>query len=260
MNPIICPLRNNLHLTKKAVESFRKQDIEVQILLIDNASTDGTAQWAATQRDIGYVYHPIPQSVAASWNAGLRYFYRLGCEYALVVNNDVELRPDTYRWLLWDGGEFVTSVGVREWPTEDCGNPLDRKRPHPDFSCYLIKRDLYEKVGEFDENFKVAFCEDGDYDLRMNKAGYKPHCIDLPYLHHGSMTIKNADPYEIRQIQIQADKNRKYFKEKWGFAMASPEYYNAMGKGSPADRLDDLHGADTSSNTDTNADAKHDVT
>lgn len=242
MNPVIMPVRNNLHLTKKAIESLRHQDIPVDIVVIDNASSDGTAQWLATQNDIYYVFNESPASVAASWNMGLKYFFIvMDCEYCLVVNNDVELMPQTYRYLLADGGEFVTAVGARFIPAGDgvtddtkaLQEVINNARPHPDFSCYLIRRTLYEKVGEFDENFKIAFCEDGDYDLRMNKAGYKPRCIGLPFLHHGSMTVKNSDPAEIRKILLQADENRKYFKQKWGFAMASPEYYNAMGKGEP---------------------------
>src|SRR5262245_16782146 len=101
MNPVICPVRNNLHLTRKAVKSFRDQDIgDVDILVIDNASTDGTSYWCATQRDILTIYNDPPRSVAASWNQGLKWAFKMGAEYALVVNNDVELLPRTYSELV----------------------------------------------------------------------------------------------------------------------------------------------------------------
>lgn len=237
MNFILCPVRNNLHLTRKAVASFLAQDIEggVYVLVVNNASTDGTNEWMQTQRQVAQMYYDPPLSVAESWNRGLEHCFRLGAEYVLVVNNDTILRPDTYRRLVKDGGDFVTAVGTRDaTKIEELTEPdPNAKRPHPDFSCYLIRREVYEKVGPFDENFRIAFCEDGDYDLRLYKAGIRAYCLDLPFLHHGSMTIKNADPIEIRRIQIQADKNREYFKRKWGFAMASEEYYRALGKGNP---------------------------
>ena len=237
MNFIITPVRNNLHLTRKAVKTFRAQDIPVEILIIDNASTDGTAQWLSAQRDLGVMHHDPPLSVAASWNRGLEFAFRQGADHALIVNNDTELRPDTYRLLLEDGGGFVTAVGTNDpekiKPPYALPDPA-AKRDHPDFSCFLIRKETYYKVGPFDENFKIAFAEDGDYDVRLFKAGIRAYCIDLPFLHHGSMTIKNSDPAEIRRIQIQADKNRQYFAKKHGFAMASPEYYRALGKGGPS--------------------------
>lgn len=253
MNFIICPVRNNLHLTRKAVATFKAQDIPVEIILINNQSTDGTTAWMQTQRDVMQMYFDPPLSVTESWNRGLEFAFKAGAEYTLVVNNDVELRPDTYRQLVADGGGFVTAVGSRD---PECVKPHlilheeeremkdgysdpdpNAKRPHPDFSCFLIRREVYEKVGPFDEGFKIAFCEDGDYDLRLYKAGIRAYCLDLPFLHHGSMTIKNAEPGEIRRIQIQADKNREYFKRKWGFAMASEEYYKALDKGGPSDEM-----------------------
>lgn len=235
--PVLIVLRNNLHLTRPCLKSVEAQDIPVMPWLIDNGSTDGTQQWAATQRGILYTYYAERLSVAQAWNIGLSMlFEKMGFEAAIVLNNDTELRPDTARLLLEDGGGFVTAVGVRERKLIETLSTPDpnAKRPHPDFSCYLIRKSVYEQIGPFDENFHIAFCEDGDYDLRLYKDGIRAYCLDLPFLHHGSMTVKNAEPAEIRRIQIQADKNREYFKRKWGFAMGSEEYYRALDKGGPA--------------------------
>lgn len=231
MNPIICPCRNGLYLTKKALATFRTQDIGgLSIYMIDNSSTDGTGPFLQSQRDILTIHGDPPMSVAESWNTALGFAFHAGADYALVVNNDVELRPDTYSYLVADGGGFVTAIG-----SNDPGKinppylPPDpsNKRPHPDFSCFLIRKSVWEKVGPFDENFKIAYCEDGDYDIRMHKAGIQAYSLDLPFLHHVSMTIKSSPPAEVRKIQVQADRNRKYFEKKWGFHFASAEYYKA---------------------------------
>lgn len=268
-NPILCPVRNNLHLTRKAVKTFLAQDIEggVNVFIVNNASTDGTSQYLQTQRDVAQMYYDPPLSVAASWNRGLEHVFKLGAEYALVVNNDVELRPDTYSWLVNEGmqgmqgaqGGFVTAVGTRDPKkiepvtfmntahftgpdkpvySKPTGtgyvrpNP-EAKRPHPDFSCYLIWRTVYEKVGPFDERFLIAFCEDQDYHVRMHQAGIHAYCIDLPFLHHGSATIKHADAAEVRKIQTQAERNRVYFKTKHGMVGASEEYYRFFNSSPP---------------------------
>lgn len=236
--PILCPVRNNLHLTRKAIKTFRDQDIAggVEILVVNNASTDGTTEWLNSQSDLQVIHKMTPYSVAKSWNTGLEFLFSRGHDHVLVVNNDVELLPYTYRYLLAQDAAFVTPVSVREFSVESGApaHPLELpRRPHPDFSCFLIRRDTYRSIGPFDENFKIAFCEDGDYDIRMFKAGIRAFCIDMPFLHHGSATIKNADPQEIKMIQKQADANRAYFAKKWGFPMASPEYYAYMRKDEP---------------------------
>jgi len=224
MNYILCPLRNGLHLTRKAITSFRAQDIATSILVIDNDSNDGTGQWLQTQNDLQISFQRPPLSVAESWNHGLQHVF-LRNSYCLVVNNDVELLPSTYSTLLQDGGGFVTAVGQNE-PIEDFNWTKDvfKSRPHPDFSCFLIRREVYHKVGPFDEKFRGAYCEDSDYHCRMHKLGIVAKCINLPFYHYASGTLKNASVEEVKRIQQQADKNRTYFKNKYGFEVGSPEY------------------------------------
>lgn len=247
---IICVLYNNLSLTKAAIQSFKAQDIEggVQVLVVDNGSQqDNTVQWLATQPDLITIHNPT-NSVAGAWNKALKWLFEPKwmdgqplppiADYALVMNNDVLLRPDTMRWLVADGGGFVTAVGD---DSQDClvvpeggfPEPLAKKRPHPDFSCMLIRRSTWEKVGPFDEAFRIAFGEDWDMHVRLHQAGITAECLDLPFYHIGSATVNNASPAEQRKIKTQADLNRAYFKQKHGVAGGSPEYYALFGHGAP---------------------------
>src|SRR5262245_15469319 len=250
MNWILLLARNNLYLTRKAAKTALAQDVgDVRLLIIDNACEDGTSDWIQTQRENVFSVRPVAQvSVAAAWNRGLKFiFNNLKMPHCLVINNDVELRPDTYRHLVRDGGGFVTAVGSRDpekiRPCRDCEqhgytihydtpNPA-AKRPHPDFSCYLIRKETWEKVGQFDERFEIAFCEDWDYHCRLHQAGILAEALELPFLHHGSMTVKMADINEQRRISIQADRNRESFRKKWGFAGGSPDYYKFFESGPP---------------------------
>lgn len=230
--PVIIPLLNGLDLTRNCVESVLAQDVPVSILLLDNGSTDGTEAWARelvkAELRVEYLRAMLP-SVSASWNYGLACAFKKA-DAALVLNNDTQLRPDTVRHLLADGGGFTTAVSVRE--PERIRPPYippdpSRRRPHPDFSCFLIRREVYELVGPFDENFKRAYAEDSDYHVRMHRAGVRAECLEISFLHvdAGSGTIKHSTPAESLQIQVQADRNREYFHQKWGFRVGSPEYY-----------------------------------
>lgn len=259
MNWAVILAYNNVHLTKAAVASLQRQDIEggVQVLVIDNCSKDGTAAWLDSRPDLYTLRLTTQDSVAGCWNRALKWlFIEQEVEHALVCNNDAVLRPDAYRWLVADGGLFVTCVGKRDpacvemtriedrgsvwcgWPEPDPA----KKRPHPDFSCYLIRRECFERVGEFDENFKRAFYEDNSYHLRMHRAGVHAECLELPFYHYGSATIKHCDSKERIAIQKQAQLNKEYFKAQFGFEAGSPEYYAAFGHQAPVDQSGQVDG------------------
>ena len=225
---ILFVARNCAHLTRKAVRSAQQQDIDCDILVVDNASTDGTKPWLHSQ-DVSLIAMATQVSLSACWNIGLQTFFGIGRKHVLVCNTDIELRPDAYSLLLAHGGPFVTCVSVDT--RERVGTPGDREaspslgeRPHPDFSCFLIRPEVVEKVGWFNEDLYPAFVEDCDYHVRMHRAGVKAVCIDVPFLHHGSATMKHADPEEQTRIRKGADRNREWFKRTYGAAIGSPEY------------------------------------
>src|SRR5258706_1924293 len=166
MNLVIVPCVNNLAATKRCIQSCLDQDITggVNIVAIDNASADGTGPWLRSligygQRNIMVQSHLRPHSLNRVWNESLRLaFHSLKLDYALVINNDLQLRPDTYRLLVADGGAFVTGVSVSDEKLMHGADPTS-KSPHPSFSCFLIRRSTWERVGEFDEDY-WAYCSD----------------------------------------------------------------------------------------------------
>lgn len=257
MNWVLMLVRNNMAITREAVESVLAQSAPVRLLIINNGSVDGATQYVNSllghdERIVAMHFAP-GKGVAESWNIGLRYIWEQGAGHAIVVNNDVILRHDTYELLLADGGEFVTAVGVRGQHYGERRDGLrvfkdnrgvevfpagvgPNKRPHPDFSAWLIRKHAWDVVGELDENFRGGMGEDCDYHVRLHKAGITAISLDLPFYHHGSATIKNAQPREARSIADQAGRNRAYFREKWGCDLGSTEYYHDIfGHDAPGD-------------------------
>lgn len=229
MNWIITICRNCLPLTRNCLPTLFAQDIgDVQVLVINNACDDGTPAWLRHIRWAGspvtVVSFPEPRSVAECWNAALQITLARS-DYTLVVGNDAELRSDTYRHLVADGGQFVTGVGVST--REQMGEPRDpnpaAKRNHPDYGCYLIRKECFKRV-RFDEKCAIAFCEDSIHHVEMHRAGIPAYCIDVPYYHVGSATIKNASREEQRRIEKQADANREYFRSKYGCLPGTKAY------------------------------------
>jgi GT2 family glycosyltransferase len=225
-NWIITLHRAGLDNTRRALKSFLAQDISVKVLVLDRESVDGFSQWARAKYPMGgvTVLWDRHDSVSGAWNRALRLvFDKFHCAWALVTNNDVELRPDTYRLLLADGGGFVTAVGVKDRRQMETANPGLRS-PHPDFSCFLIRKSVYARVGPFDEGYLGAFGEDGDMHAKLHSLGIEAISIGVPYYHIGSGTLAQVSEAEAEAIRLQADRNRELFHRKWGFRIGSPEY------------------------------------
>lgn len=233
MNWIVMPIYNQRALTRDAIASCLAQDIAagVQVLCVIDRGDDGVAHWLRAQGKSVQVVEAPGCGVSKAWNLALSHvFENIGAGHALVVNSDVRLRPDTYRRLVDDGGLFVTCVGTSSGAKFPGGDPDPKRvRPHPDFSCFLIRRECWRDVGAFDANMRI-YCSDGDYHLRLNHAAIRAYCLDLPFWHYASGTLKQTDPDDRERILKIAQQDREAFRNKWGFEMGGTEYYAAFGQ------------------------------
>lgn len=235
---IVVVARDNLDLLRGAVESFDKQDVKggVRVLCVDNGSGPDVVSWLRCHPDVTTIHFNPQHSVARAWNAALKYLFSLGgsrfVERVLVCNTDVVLRPDTWRWLEAEQADFVTGVGNADpmcVKTTGTPNP-DAKRPHPDFSCFMISRWCYAEVGEFDECFVPAFYEDNSYHVRMHRAGVRAYAIDLPFLHvgGGSQTIKRAAEDQQEWLSKAARRNHDLFVRMYGCEPSDTKQYEKL--------------------------------
>lgn len=189
------PVVNCLELTQAAIDSICQP---CKIILIDNASTDGTPRWGEKMHNekllygktIHYIRNNDMKSVAASWNQGLRLaFDDPECEYVAVLNNDIVLHPKTLdhlcKFMDKTGYLMVTGDNIKDRMSIEQLLSLDLPMPFtdfdtwpiegwraegPDFSCYMISRETIRVIGWFDENFLGAYCEDQDYHARLDRA------------------------------------------------------------------------------------------
>jgi len=226
LNPIVMRVLSNRQFTQRAVESCLAQDIDgdVRVTVIDNGSSDGVGDYLRSVEGIHLTVLPEARGLHRVWNEALNTVFRaLGAEYCLVVNNDVWLRPDTYRLLRLDQGLFVTGISADTEAQTREADPRSRI-PHPCFSCFLIRREVWLRVGPFDTHMET-WAGDGDYHLRMDEQGIDAYAIRVPFLHRVSGTLKTAPPKLRQKICQQADLDRVAFLKKWGFAIGSREYY-----------------------------------
>jgi glycosyltransferase involved in cell wall biosynthesis len=225
---IILLCRNALHLSRRCLETLLAQTADVDILVIDNASSDGTAKYMAAQQarhtNIYRLSFPMVTSVARCWNEALTWAWGRGFTEALVVNSDTELLSGTYDQLLAymraNKVGMVTAVGVAEkpgWP--DVVTP----RPHPDYSCFMIAAWAHRMI-PFDQHYEGAYFEDADHHVRMFRAGIWAGSINIGFLHHSSGTLKCADPAEDARIRTNYAHNKQRFLKQYGCVPGSKAY------------------------------------
>lgn len=225
MNPVLILTHNNLELTKRAVESVRNQDIETEVYIFDNGSTDGTRQWVEDdQHVIGKCGSTMNVGVSCGWNWGVRdVFHYATNEHVLVIGNDTVLPPSFYRTLLSVDLPFVTGVAVDNMEQAMQPPAVLPLTPNPDFSAFLIRREAWAKIGPFDERMK-HYCSDCDYHIRGHRLGVPMVKASVPFYHERSSTIRLASPDERQEIETQANKDREVFKGIYHCLPGSKEY------------------------------------
>lgn len=232
MNPVLILTHNNLALTKRCVESLKAQDIPVSINIVDNGSTDGTVEWA--QKEVILLdSFPGNFGVSAGWNRGLTSLFNfksIPVEYVLVIGNDTVLPKSFYRTLLECTKPefripFVTGVAVDNMDQALQKPIIEFFQPYPDFSGFIITREVWEKVGPFDERMK-HYCSDCDYHIRGHRLGIPMMKASVPFLHERSSTLRLAPRSEQAELMEQADKDRRMFASLYGCIPGSAEYEN----------------------------------
>ena len=87
-------------------------------------------------------------------------------------------------------------------------------------ACLLVKKEIFERVNQFDENFDLYY-GDADLCLKIIESGY--HVLYTPYaklLHEGSYSIRKSSDFHF------AIENHHHFIEKWPFLQNGDPYYN----------------------------------
>jgi len=220
---IVMVTLNCVDYTQKTLGSF-KTSLPHNFIIVDNASTDRTnilLNDLSKYSNQIHIRNKTRVSLSVAWNQGLRRAMQDSeFMYAFVINNDIVFESfcvDRLIKFVENHPEYVLVSGV---------NTRDFRKQEGkigegciDFAAFLITKACIEKVGLFDENFVGAYFEDNDYHQRVKVAKLKTCVVcDVGFYHHGSRTIKEGlDPMELKVLQANFERNKAYFKQKWGF-------------------------------------------
>ncbi len=224
-NHVLILTHNNLPLTMRAARSIAAQDIRTTLNIVDNGSTDGTKDCIFTGG--ARLLHAFSDNAGVSkgWNRGLSILFEQ-TDQVFLLNNDVLLPRWFCSQLLAYDKPFVSGVSVDKMEQIAEPAPMGDLQAHPDFSAFLLRREVWDKVGAFDESMK-HYASDNDWHVRAHKAGIPLWKANVPFYHERSSTINLASEQERQEIQAQANQDRFVFKSKWG-VMPWGEGYDAL--------------------------------
>jgi GT2 family glycosyltransferase/glycosyltransferase involved in cell wall biosynthesis len=225
---IIIPTKDNLGVLKQCVESLKKTTYQnFEVVIVDNESDDPAtlAYLASLQHTVLRIPNPGSKFSFAAINN--RAVEQVNADYVLLLNNDTEvLAPEWLsqmvgymgmpgagavgaRLLLPDGriqhagivhGYYNGMVGpaFKLLPASDHGylsnTVVTRNYSAVTAACLLTPRELFLRMGGFDEeNFAVAY-NDVDYCYRLEAAGYRIiYCHSAELIHHEGYSRGSGD-------------------------------------------------------------------
>lgn len=246
---VIVVTYNNLELTKVCLRSLELHSdyANLEVILVDNASSDGTPDyllaWAAAGRNRRLILNPDNRGFAAANNQGLA---AAGGDYLVLLNNDTHVTPGWIATLVAHL-QRTKGLGMVGPVTNNIGNEARISISYDDmdgmlhaaadytarhvgqltplrtaaFFCVMMPRAVYERVGPLDEAFGIGFFEDDDYCRRVQQAGWTIACADDVFVHHHLSASFN----KLKQDQRRAlfEQNKAIYEAKWG--VWSPHRY-----------------------------------
>ena len=222
---IVIPLYNQVMYTRLCLESLRTTlTVPVQIILVDNASSDETANYLKTLSDVTVISNEENLGFAGACNQGIR---AAGGDWVVILNNDVIVAPGWLEGLLeaaqyW--GLQIVTPAIREGKhdydiavySRELTGRMQRviRRGRANGICFMAHKRVFEAIGLFDEQFRIGQYEDKDFFLRASKAGFKLGTVGCSFLHHfGSVTQNSMKT--ARVVKPYAIENKAYFTRKW---------------------------------------------
>jgi glycosyltransferase involved in cell wall biosynthesis len=203
---VIIPTRNRWELVGQSVTgALRQEDVDAEVVLVDDGSTDPMPEGAARARNLGIeaargawlaflddddLWSPrkLRTQLDAAARAGADFVYGS----AVVVGEDLRVRHEQPAP---DAGGIAREILVRNAIPGGCSNVTARS-------------ELVRRVGGFDESLSVL----ADWDLWIRLALHAPAAacpeVLLAYLSHPGNMVVRGEYDTLREFRMLEEKHR----------------------------------------------------
>lgn len=252
---VIIPSKDNPALLSRCIHSLREQtDYQnVEILVIDNGSSGKNKNRILQMQDqlkeaysFRYLYRPMAFNFSAMCNIGAK---EAKGEYLLFLNDDIEIVEESWlsamvakaakpgvgavgAKLLYPDGDRIQHLGITNihlGPAHKLQFFSDKEVYYHGINrcavnaaavtgaCLLLRREVFEEIGGFEEKLQVAF-NDVELCFRLLRAGYRNVCCNQIHLRHYESFSRGADAGREKLARMHGERDFLY--------EAHPEMWN----------------------------------
>jgi GT2 family glycosyltransferase len=225
---------NKVEYTYDSLESLlARADVPYELIVVDNGSTDETLDLLSRLQNVTVLRNDSNRGFGPACNQGAA---RARGEHLLFLNNDAELAPGCLSALLrtaqaeprcgavggrlvWPDGRLQEAGSILwdDGTAEACGRGGDPNAPEVSYlrevdfcsgALLLVRRELFEKLGRFDERFAPIYYEDVDLCVGLRGLGFRVLYQPAAVARHQEYGTTSAKATELMQ------RNHARFVEK----------------------------------------------
>jgi GT2 family glycosyltransferase/glycosyltransferase involved in cell wall biosynthesis len=196
---IIVPVYNNVRLTAACLNALLRElgSIPVEVIVVDDGSTDGTAEYLESCSGIRVITHVDNHGFVQSINDGAA---AARGRYLHLLNNDTIVTPGWMAPLLRTfelrdrigavGSQLrapdgtISEAGAVVWKDGNAANfgrgrsakdaavAFPREVDYCSGASFMVRADVFRELGGLSHEFAPAYYEDVDFCFRLRSAGY----------------------------------------------------------------------------------------
>ena len=229
---IVIPVYNGLNYVSACLESILKYtDYPYSVIVVDDCSDSFVrkrlSEYEREYPQIRVLYNGENLGFVKTANRGIK---ESTGKYVVILNSDTFVTPswlgrmircaesDPRIGVVNPISNMAVNLSVQMPPGLNIFTMDERiqevsRRAYPDIVtpvgfCFLIKREIIERFGGFDEVYGRGYCEESDYCMKLVDAGYRTVAADDVFVYHKGCA-------SFGQWQERYIENRKIFDSRW---------------------------------------------
>jgi len=235
----------------QSIEKVNKSTYSLKIIVVDNASGDGSSEALSKLKYIEFIASPKNLGYSGGMNLGIEFALKRNANYVILLNNDTYVdenfienllktaksadiispkiyfapgsefhkgrykKSDLGRVIWYAGGkiDWENIIGIHEGVDEiDKGQFKSKKISLATGCCMMVSSEVFKKIGLFDEKY-FLYVEDMDFCYRAHRAGYKILFSSKSVIWHKNASSAGGSGSELQDYYIT--RNRLLFGFKY---------------------------------------------
>lgn len=219
---IIIPIRYRIDLTEACIDSVLKYTKDFELILVQEGVNEEMTKLLKSY-GTKFAQNKKPKGFSGALNTGLK---MAKGDYYCFLNNDTVVIPG---WMdemlkLFEDRELglvaPTFNATQSFQSPDHNGGQEYNYVDNAFMiigvCLLIKKEVIDKIGNWDESFGLGGGEDNDMCMRVLKAGYRMAIARKSFIYHyGSASFRELFGNNMAKANTHSKKQLKIFEEKY---------------------------------------------